>query len=148
MSLHAHIFHMGGAEAPLFFFMPFDTEIDTTTLYVRISATPVRVRPTLPADKIPRKTLYLAFCGAFVMSVCICLGMEFGTLRRLFARIPNAHHRGRDGKLSALHGACSNHRREEHMRRGCFERGDNWQRNDGVNGRYTADQFRVVPVWR
>ena len=82
------------------------------------------------------------------MSVGICLGMEFGTLRRLFARIPNAHHRGHGGRLSALREGSTNHRHEEHMRRGCFERGDNWQRNDGVNGRCTADQFRVVPVWK
>ena len=111
----------------------------TIPIYVRIHADLVRVRPPLPADKIPRKTLYLAFCGAFLIGMITNIGTYFGTLRRLSARIPNAHYRGRDGRLSALHGACSNHRHEEHMRRGCFERGDNWQRNDGVNGRCTAD---------
>ena len=41
----------------------------TTSLYVRIHADSVRVRPPLPAVQYPRRTLYLAFCGAFLFGM-------------------------------------------------------------------------------
>ena len=141
-------FIWAGQRLRLFFYAQIDTEIDTTALYVRISATPVRVRPPLPADKIPRRALYMAFCGAFIMSVGICLGTEFGTLRRLSARIPNACHRGRGGILSALRGESTNRLHEGRKRQGCSARGDSLRRNDGARGICKAVRFPVIPVWR
>jgi hypothetical protein len=66
----------------LFFYAQIDTEIGTTPIYVRILACSVRVRPPLPADKIPRRALYLAFCGAFLIGMITNIGTYFGTLKR------------------------------------------------------------------
>ena len=51
----------------LFFYAQIDTEIGTTTIYVRISAYSVRVRPPLPADKIPRRALKMACLRGFII---------------------------------------------------------------------------------
>lgn len=66
-------FIWAGQRLRSFFYAQIDTEIGTIPLYVRILATPVRVQPPLPADKIPRKTLYLAFCGDFLFGMRILL---------------------------------------------------------------------------
>ena len=146
-SLHAHVFHRGGAEAPLFFLLVWnvfrhDSDIRTYTRRLCAGSTPAA------GSKIPRRTLYLAFCGAFSIGATIRLEMFVGTLRRLFARIPNAHYRGRDGKLSALRGVCSIRPHVAHRHLECVGREGKKQRSGGDCGTYTAIQCRVVPVWR
>ena len=62
-------FIRAGCMLRLFFYAQIDTEIDTTTIYVRILAYSVRVRPPLPADKIPRRTLKMACLRGFVFAL-------------------------------------------------------------------------------
>ena len=68
------------------FFNHFGMELGTTPHYLALHHHLVRVRPPLPALKYPVERLYLAFCGAFFIVWRDCLGMDFGTRKRLINR--------------------------------------------------------------
>ena len=72
-----------------------NTNIRTYTRRLCAGSTPAA------GSGIPRKTLYLALCGAFLFGTIICLEMFVGTLRRLLTPLGRPCQRVHGGTLSA-----------------------------------------------